>query len=209
MNKKIKFIYPELSLEKDVAIVGSSGSLLKNTNGGLIDSFSEVVRFNRAPVKEYEKFVGAKTTLRVVNNHVFDNVDISDQGFTNQPKKFVKKLRKSNILFIGPDIQPWNRRKKNTHKSNTLYKFEYKYSEELKKIFNLNSSEYLQVGTIFTLLCVLSEIKPVLFGFDLEPIKRTHYFEERPDRKDEGWHKISIEMKKLYELNQEGTIKVL
>lgn len=209
MNKKMKFINPDLILDKNIAIIGSSAKLLEKSYGEDIDSFSEIVRFNRAPVNGYERFVGSKTTLRVVNNHVFDNVDISEHGFTNQPKKFVKKLRNSNILYIGPDIQPWNRRKKNTHKSNTLYKFAYEYSEELKKTFNLESSKFLQVGTIFTLLCIVSDIQPTLFGFDLEPIKRTHYFEDRPDFKNEGAHKISIEMKKLADLNNEGIIKVL
>jgi len=209
MNKKIKFINPDLILDKNIAIIGSSAKLLENSYGEDIDSYSEIIRFNRAPVNGYERFVGSKTTLRIVNNHVFDNVDISDQGFTNQPKKFVKKLRNNNILYIGPDNQPWNRRKKNTHKSNTLYKFVYENSEELKKTFNLESSKFLQVGTIFTLLCIVSGMKPTLFGFDLEPTRRTHYFEDRPDKKDEGAHKISIEMKKLADLNNEGIIKVL
>ena len=62
--------------------------------------------------KRYKDHTGLKTTLRVVNNHVFDNVDISKYGYTNSPKNFVKKLRNTNILYIGPDEGPWQKRKK-------------------------------------------------------------------------------------------------
>jgi len=210
MLKTIKHIIPNLVLDENVAIIGSSARLLEKTYGNQIDLYSEVIRFNRAPVVGYEDHVGSKTTLRVVNNHVFDNVDISDQGFTNQPKKFIKKLRKSNILYIGRDNKPWEKRKKNSHKSNKLFKFQYEYSNSLKNTFNINSdpSDLLTIGTIFTFLCVISDIKPTLYGFDLDNEKRTHYFEDRPDYSKTGVHKISEETKKLSKLNRDGIIQV-
>lgn len=210
MLKTIKHIIPNLVLDENVAIIGSSARLLEKTYGNQIDLYSEVIRFNRAPVVGYEDHVGSKTTLRVVNNHVFDNVDISDQGFTNQPKKFIKKLRKSNILYIGRDNKPWEKRKKNSHKSNKLFKFQYEYSNSLKNTFNINTdpSDLLTIGTIFTFLCVISDIKPTLYGFDLDNEKRTHYFEDRPDYSKTGVHKISEETKKLSKLNRDGIIQV-
>ena len=210
MLKTIKHIIPNLVLDENVAIIGSSARLLEKTYGNQINLYSEVIRFNRAPVVGYEDHVGSKTTLRVVNNHVFDNVDISDQGFTNQPKKFIKKLRKSNILYIGRDNKPWEKRKKNSHKSNKLFKFQYEYSNSLKNTFNINTdpSDLLTIGTIFTFLCVISDIKPTLYGFDLDNEKRTHYFEDRPDYSKTGVHKISEETKKLSKLNRDGIIQV-
>ena len=117
-NKKIIYVSPSLYINGSVAVVGSSGSLLNENYGKFIDTFDNVIRFNRAEVSErYKDHTGLKTTLRVVNNHVFDNVDISKYGYTNSPKNFVKKLRNTNILYIGPDEGPWQKRKKNTHKS--------------------------------------------------------------------------------------------
>ena len=123
-NKKIIYVSPSLHINGSVAIVGSSGSLLNKNYGKFIDTFDNVIRFNRAEVSEtYKDHIGLKTTLRVVNNHVFDNIDISKYGYTNSPKNFVKKLRNTNILYIGPDEGPWQKRKKNTH--NTPKKTSY------------------------------------------------------------------------------------
>ena len=89
-SNKIIYVSPDLHLNGSVAILGSSGSLLNTKHGSLIDTYDNVIRFNRAEVsKKYSEQVGSKTTLRVVNNHVFDNIDISKYGYTNSPKKFV------------------------------------------------------------------------------------------------------------------------
>ena len=66
MNKKIKFINPDLILDKNIAIIGSSAKLLENSYGEDIDSYSEIEGFNRAPVNGYERFA-VQTTLRIVN----------------------------------------------------------------------------------------------------------------------------------------------
>ena len=100
MYQQIKFVKPALKLGTEIAVVGSSASLLKNKYGEEIDNYKEVFRFNRAPIKNYESHVGSKTTLRVVNNHVFDNLEISNKGYSNQPKNFVKDLRNQKILYI-------------------------------------------------------------------------------------------------------------
>lgn len=195
--KKVNLVEPEIFLSNSVAIVGSSSKILKNKQGSLIDSFEDVIRFNRSFTKNYESHVGIKTTLRVVNNHVFDNLDISDKGFTNSPKNFVKKLRNSSILFIGPDEGPWERRKKNTHKSCNLFKFDFEQLYKIKEVLGIESEKNLQIGTITIGLCILSEIKPHIFGFDLSNKVRTHYFESRPSSSSHDPAAETIAIRKL------------
>ena len=208
-SKKIIYVSPDLYLRGSVAIVGSSAKLLDAKYGSLIDTYDNVIRFNRAEVSEkYSEQVGRKTTLRVANNHVFDNVDISKQGYMNSPKKFIKKLRNTDILYVGPDEGPWARRKKNTHKSNNLFKFEYSNIGKLKKNIGIENEKNLQVGTVFVALCVFSQITPQIFGFDLEKVERTHYFQQRPPEENYINHSPDEEKKALMELAKNKAIKI-
>lgn len=49
------------------AIVGNSGDLIKMQLGKEIDEYDAVVRNNGAPVENYTKYVGEKTTFRLLN----------------------------------------------------------------------------------------------------------------------------------------------
>jgi len=55
-------------LYETCAVVGSSGVLLLQDKGAEIDSHDFVMRFNGAPTKGLERFVGSKTTVRIVNH---------------------------------------------------------------------------------------------------------------------------------------------
>ena len=49
------------------AVVGSSGSVLHFRNGKEIDAHDYIFRFNSAPTKRFESFVGSRTTHRITN----------------------------------------------------------------------------------------------------------------------------------------------
>lgn len=113
-NKLLKFLKPNINISDDLAIVGSSKSILKKNFGKEIDTYQDVIRFNKSPVKNYEKFVGSKTTIRVVNNVVFEfyqSQDNSNQKDTGS----INFLEKTKIITINPS----------------------KIVEEKKKIFSL------------------------------------------------------------------------
>ena len=62
-KKKLNFFTPTLVIDTKIAIVGSSSSILNKNNGNLIDSFDEIIRFNRGITSRYEENVGTKTNF--------------------------------------------------------------------------------------------------------------------------------------------------
>lgn len=202
---QILLISPELFVSDKIALIGSSGLLKEKGYGKLIDSFDDVVRFNRAPTEGYEESVGEKTTIRVVNNHVFNNNKLDEKKWSGQPKNFVRDLRNTKVVYFSHDMGPWANRKKNTHESCDLFRFQYEYMGELKKIFDYRGKPFT-IGIGFILCCVSSGIKPWLFGFDLDLRERDHYWEKCPP--SSGCHERSAEQQLLKELLQEKRIVV-
>ena len=207
MKLILPFVTPELLINDELAIVGSSGRLTNSPVGRSVDSFKEVVRFNRAPTHGYETIAGSKTTLRITNNHVFDNLDISDRGFSHQPADFVSQLRNETILYYGPVLGPWDRRETNAHSSNKLHMFMYEDISVFKRRLGVKFEDLMTGGGVAIGLCVLAGIRPTLFGFDLEPGPRTHYWETRPT--DAGrYHNVSEEQLWILDLESKSKITI-
>ena len=201
-------VIPTLELSGNLIIVGSSDKLKDSGLGEVIDSHDEVVRFNRAPTENFENDVGKKTTLRIANNHVFSNVDISNRGFSQQPANFIRELKNQRILYIGPHIGPWHQRKKNCHPTSRAYLFRYEVVPKIKKELGLNSSKQLTVGATIIGLCITSGVVPTIAGFDIETTTRTHYWEKRPS-KPGPTHDVSAEQEWLRSLYRDGKIIIL
>ena len=70
LKKLLKLVY-RLSLEKEeiqyIAINRNAGHLMTKPYGKYIDAHDVVVRFNILPTTGFEKYVGTKTTLRMLN----------------------------------------------------------------------------------------------------------------------------------------------
>ena len=182
-KKKLKFTKPSLKIENECILVGSSSSLLNNTDIA-IDSFENIFRFNRAPTFGFEKHVGSRTDYRILNNHVFENRKKwnNSQYFSNQDFELLENIKNTNIIRIGTMWHTYKehelRYKKN---SNNVYIFDYSKINKLKKLVEFKSSKNMTVGAVTISLLLLTNVKINLIGFDLDAKMFSHYWERTPD----------------------------
>jgi hypothetical protein len=212
VNKiKINFVKPDLFLSPKIAIIGSSGKLKGSNLGNKIDQYDEVIRFNRAPTEGYENDVGSKTTLRVANSHVFANLPIPNPGYTNQPQNFISDIENQNILLMAPKGIHWELGNSRIDESCETFLFDWNSINKIKKYVNYDSPRRDPfAGTIFTISCVMSGLKPDLYGFDTdEEVDRTHYFGQRPPKANSSCHTISEDIRILINLKSEEKICII
>lgn len=196
---KLKFTNPAIEISNDVAIVGSSAILKKQKAATKIDQYKDVIRFNRAPIIGWEQIAGSKTTLRIVNGHVFQNVKFLRWKEDNN---FVKNLKNSRIAVAAADFQH-SLISKNTHQSNTVHEIQY---NNLVKYINKRFSTSFNtptVGFLGILLMVASNITPHIYGWSKGNM--SHYYNNR-NPESSKYHNFENEWNVLDRLLDQNSI---
>ena len=147
-------LFKNLTDPSSIILVGSSPDILKNELGHKIDSFSNVVRFNDVKVKGFEKNIGTKTTLLVMNSAAFDSSrksydKIFGKDHTNYDIK--NKLNNINILtypirqVIKPKLTLQQKKELfNIHESNDIFVFWKPFTNGIK---NEDLLSFIKNGT--------------------------------------------------------------
>ena len=200
---KLYNVYPNLRVPREITIVGSSKIILKKKIGKKIDESNFVVRFNFANTNDFIDYTGSKTSLMVINNHVYSSL-----------KENLKKIDEfKNFLVISPN------KLKKFNSSVDFSFFEKKINQlllSLKFIRYFKIFIYLililirknfSVGFCFILLALASGVKLNIFGFDLneDMEKREYYYKKQ---KIGGVHDLVSEHKILKKLKDLGLIKI-
>jgi hypothetical protein len=203
-QRNVGMIAPSLKVDTSIALVGSSGSLKGSKLGKEIDSFKDVVRFNRAPTEGWERDVGSKTTIRILNIPTFKSAPLlrwkDDQFFT-------KKLKNIKIIVPGATRELLKKRDQFVDKSNTVYlAASPNIITSARKKFK-GHVRTPTVGFITIAVLILAGLKPKLYGFDLKPGRpRDHYWHERPPTS--VMHDFSEEAQILSRWAKEGKLVV-
>jgi len=211
MKKEIIYVEPVLEVDDNICIVASSINLLNNKYGKEIDGFDDVARFNRAPTEGFEEHVGAKTTVRIANNHVFGNIPHAGWSNKGQPTNFIKNQKNTKIVRIGPHPFKMSIEHARMHidETSTAYVVSFKdvvhqmrYAKESWVGSSPLRSHFIpSIGIAFVWMCVESDIIPHLFGFGVDepPENATHYWEK--DKVKAGpCHRYSVERDMLREM---------
>lgn len=197
-------VTPNLEVSKSIAVVGSSSNLIGKGYAKIIDSCDDVMRYNRAPVKGYEKHVGYKSTIRFTNHHVFGG-SVPDKRFTKegQPPNFVKLLKNQKIIIgNGNAERRWSNRINKIDESSEAYYVEASVRTSIKNKGNLSKAP--SVGIIGIWMLIESGITPLVFGFGVGEAQMTHYWEKRDPAVHH--HKFSEEREILEKWHKKGRI---
>ena len=198
------------------ALVGNSGNLLDKEYGDFIDSHDFIIRCNEARTKDYEKYVGSRTDIRIVNCHMFEaalentTMDLNRMKnlFSMFDKDFLYKIQNENII-VKDNInkqQFFNiiQKIQNENKNNVFFVDRSFYNSCFQMINN-----YPTTGFIGLMLALKYFNKINCFGFSFyEENTKKHYYEEVKPY-DMSSHRFDMEKQifKYYEENNK--IKIL
>lgn len=183
MNEKILNFDDSLSY----LVIGNGPSLLENKWGDKINSYDEVIRFNRFKIKGFEKYVGTKTTIW----STFGRGELPTDDFS----------RPSKVIFVhGGYGQP-------AYTPDEIIRIPLTYYNNLRKklqnetIYKDNTKHLIPSSGILVISWLLEYFleKITIIGFDSfskEKSSQHHYWHpskfKKPKEHDGDWERQFI-----------------
>tara|TARA_R100001509_G_scaffold120538_1_gene74763 strand:+ start:533 stop:1108 length:576 start_codon:yes stop_codon:yes gene_type:complete len=181
-------------MSESIILIGNANVKENELFGETIDSFDNVVRFNRFETKNYEKYIGKKTTHWILNQ------DLYGKGLFEKKLQGDFDVKRYVITGAVPN--------KNTNLKNTTYVLgqNSKVFQEYKNFWGNNVSPTYKPDTgILTILYFVDRYEKVyLYNFDFGKTK--HYFNsDKPNTK----HDWNYSKKIVEHFIDKGRLKIL
>ena len=198
---------PDFSGKKTCACVGSSGILLDNEYGELIDSHDIVIRMNDSRIFGYEKHVGTKTDIRVFSGPTFAGTCDMDRFPVGGDPEWVMSGETKDQTFI---VKSWNAEEfmvgfiKNGNRNNINF-----LNPEFTMYCNsMTGNQEATTGFIGIIFATLFFEKVSLFGYSFfqGDWKKAHFYEEITKYKP--GHDFLNEKKIVEQFESGGRVKI-
>ena len=206
---------------KTCAVVGNSGILLKEEYGELIDSHDFIIRFNQATTENYEKHVGSRTDLRLVNGHMFGCLMPNSSHLIKEHKELFSKFDPEFILKIKNEAVLI----KNNVDINTLPPYVLETLERNGCLLHLLSKETLSLlsqslkmkgsiepstGMVGVFLAeqAFKEVSCFGFSFYEESWESRHYYENLKPYDQSVCHSFNLEKDWMLGLHKQNKIRL-
>lgn len=166
---------------KTCAIVGNSPILLDSEFGKQIDNYDIVIRCNHGPTEGYEKYVGSKTSFRVVSSKVFGYDEIT--SLSKFDHQYLSNLDNQHFIIKLPLNRFPNHAlhgfQKNFGSTNKISIMKNSFQQSIKDNVGGVEPTTGMFGVVL-FLCFFHRID--MYGFDFYnnrgKTNKLHYFEE-------------------------------
>ncbi len=166
---------------KTCAIVGNSPILLDSEFGNQIDNYDIVIRCNHGPIEGYEKYVGSKTSFRVVSSKVFGYDEIA--SLSKFDHEYLSNLNDQHFIIKLPLGRFPNHAlhgfQKNFGGSNKVSVMKDSFQQTIKESVG-GVEPTTGIFGLILFLCFIDKID--MYGFDFYSNRgktnKLHYFEE-------------------------------
>jgi len=166
----------ELTKGKTCAVVSNSGDLINYEYGEFIDSHDVVIRCNWSIIDEYEKHIGTRTDIRVINIHlaklIVDFEKVSRDSHYNKvfpcwSSLKIEKIINDELIILHPNANNLLKSVSLNLKNNEVYS---------SSKFNIDRYDHSTGMTSILLASKLFE-SISCFCFDFFQKEQKHYFE--------------------------------
>ncbi len=195
--------WKELKKGNSCVIVGNSPLITEYKKGKKIDSFDYIVRLNDAPTGGFEKQVGSRTDLRVLNRTLQKEKGV---GNLDSDRSGILKKFESNVLLYPtpPGIEKDAKEKLiNTNNIYSVCGFFRTYKEAVEKELGIKR---LSTGLFSTILLVHIFESVALINFDFYNSSSSFHYWEDFNGGDTSPHSFKKEKEFIFYLNERDKI---